>query len=414
MKPRIAVVTGGHLSTCPRMLKAADALALDGYEVVVVSASSTPWAEEADIDVLERRRGRFRSETIEYSRARNPRLYLESGLRRRLARSFASRRKDVSFPLATRAFARVHQELAAAATATSADFFYGGTTGGIAAACEAARRSGRPYALDLEDFFSGEPPEGSLDARLAERIEREILPGARFLTASSAPIAEAFAKKYRVDVETIHNVFPLPEKPPALEPRAEGPLRLYWFSQTIGPGRGLEDAIEGAGLSKVDAELHIRGRFADGYQEKLQTFSKERAPRLRLRHYAPGPPDEMVNLAREFDVGVSLEAGGSLNNRLALGNKVLTYVLAGLALVMSDTPGQQRLREELAEKALAVRTGDVQALAEGFRRLAQDPRHLLDCRKASWNAAVRRWHWEHEEERGKLLSMFEAATRRQT
>ena len=404
-------MTGGHLSTCPRMLKAADALVDDGYDVVVVATSSTAWAERADIDVLERRRGRFRIETIDYSRAQGRLLHLKSGLRRRIARAFVSRTKAVSFRLATSAFARVHEELAGAAVATSADFYYGGTTGGVAAAFEAATRTARPYALDLEDFFCGEPPEGSLDAQLAERIEREILPGARFLTASSGPIAEAYAKKYRVEVETIHNVFPLPEEWPEFSSRAEGPLRLYWFSQTIGPGRGLEDAIEGAGLAEVDAELHIRGRFADGYQEKIETLSKERAPRLRLRHYPPGLPDEMVNLAREFDAGISLEAGGSQNNRLALGNKVLTYIVAGLALVMSDTTGQHRLKEELAEQALAVTTGDVRALAEGFRQLANDGRHLLECRKASWNAALRRWHWEHAEERGKLLSLFEAATR---
>ena len=41
----------------------------------------------------------------------------------------------------------------------------------------------------------------------------------------------------------IHNTFPLPARTPnpaRLDPRR---LRLYWFSQTIGPGRGLEDAI---------------------------------------------------------------------------------------------------------------------------------------------------------------------------
>ncbi len=77
MKPRVALVTAGHLSTCPRMLKAADALAGEGYEVMVVSTSSTAWAEDADFDVLARRLGRFRSETIDYSRGNRPGLYLQ-------------------------------------------------------------------------------------------------------------------------------------------------------------------------------------------------------------------------------------------------------------------------------------------------------------------------------------------------
>ncbi len=48
MKRRVCVVTAGHMSTCPRMLKAADALYGAGFDVRVVSASHTPWAVEAD------------------------------------------------------------------------------------------------------------------------------------------------------------------------------------------------------------------------------------------------------------------------------------------------------------------------------------------------------------------------------
>lgn len=410
MKPRLALVTAGHLSTCPRMLKAADALAEAGYDVEVVSTCSTAWAAEMDRAVEKRRQGRYRSTVIDYSRSNGAFLYGKSGLRRRIARVLAARKTEVPFRLATQAFARVHGELVSAALATSADFFYGGTTGGVAAAFEAAKRAGRPYALDLEDFFSGGPPEGSLDQRLAERIEREILAGAQFLTVSSEPIGDAYSARYGVSTETIHNVFPLPETPPDLESEAHGPLRLYWFSQTIGRGRGLEEAIAAGGLSGIEAELHLRGALAEGYGERLESLARQEAPSLALTFHRPAPPDEMTSGSRAFDVGLSLEQGLRLNNRLALGNKVLTYVLAGLALVMTDTPGQRPLREELGEKALVVPAGDIQALAEGLRRFANDRRYLLDCRRASWNAAATRWHWEHPEERGKLLGLFAEGT----
>ncbi|HLE71435.1 MAG TPA: hypothetical protein VJH87_17270 [Vicinamibacteria bacterium] len=407
MKPRLTLVTAGHLSTCPRMLKAADALAEEGYEVAVVSTRSTPWAAEADLDVRNRRRERWKSIVIDYSRSGRPLLYVKSGLRRRIARALAARTREAPYRLATRAFARVHEELVSAAFATSADFFYGGTTGGVAAAFEAARRADRRYALDLEDFFSGEPPEGSLDQKLAERIEREILPGARFLTASSRPIAEAYAAKYGVTAATIHNVFPLPARPPDLESRPEGPLRLYWFSQTVGPGRGLEEAIAAAGVSGIEGELHLRGAIAESYRETLRKLAREKAPRLALTMHPPGPPDEMTALASAFDIGLSLEQPLSLNRPLCLTNKALVYLLAGLALVMTDTPGQRPLRDELGDQALVVSPGDVQALAAGFRRFANDRRYLLDCQRASWKAAATRWHWEHSEERGKLLRLFE-------
>lgn len=411
MKPRLALVTAGHLSTCPRMLKAADSLAEEGYGVEVVSTRSTVWAAEADLVVGKRRQGRFRSTVIDYTRTTGAFLYAKSGLRRRVARAVAARARKAPFRLASLAFARVHDELVSAALATSADFFYGGTTGGIAAAFEAAKRAGRPYALDLEDFFSGEPEEGSLDETLAERIEREILPGASFLTASSEPIATAYSAKYGVAPEVIHNVFSLPETPPDLESTSAGPLRLYWFSQTIGPGRGLEDAIAAAGVSGIDAALHLRGAIAEGYRESLRALAKEKAPGLALTLHPPGPPDEMISLSSGFDIGLSLEQPVSFNRPLCLTNKALVYLLAGLALVMTDTPGHRPLRDGLGKKALVVPAGDVRALSEGLRRFADDRRYLLDCRKASWDAASKRWHWEHSEERGKLRRLFEAATR---
>lgn len=411
MKPRLALVTAGHLSTCPRMLKAADALAEEGYDVEVVSTRSTPWAVEADLALQSERRGLYRSTVVDYTRSQGRLLYARSGLRRRVARALAARTSEAPFRLATRAFARVHDELVSAALATSADFFYGGTTGGIAAACEAARRARRPYALDLEDFYSGEPPEGSLDQKLAERIEREILPGARFLTASSGPIADAYAAKYGVTAATIHNVFPLPGRPPDLESRREGPLRFYWFSQTVGPGRGLEEAIAAGGVSGIEGELHLRGVIAESYRETLRNLAKAKAPRLALTLHPPGPPDEMTSLASSFDIGLSLEQPVSLNRPLCLTNKALVYLLAGLALVMTDTPGHRPLREELGDKGLVVPPGDVAGLAQGFRRLASDRNYLLECRRASWTAAATRWHWEHSEERGKLLRLFEEGAR---
>ena len=71
MKPRLALVTAGHLSTCPRMLKAADALAEEGYDVEVVSTRSTAWAVEADLALLAERRFFERPKSGRNARSRN-------------------------------------------------------------------------------------------------------------------------------------------------------------------------------------------------------------------------------------------------------------------------------------------------------------------------------------------------------
>jgi len=62
VKKRITVITARHLSTCPRMLKAADALAEEGH---VVSTRATPWASDADAAVLKRRRDRWQWSVVD-------------------------------------------------------------------------------------------------------------------------------------------------------------------------------------------------------------------------------------------------------------------------------------------------------------------------------------------------------------
>ena len=410
---RIAVITAGHLSTCPRMLKAADALAEEGHDVHVVSTRATPWASEADAAVLKRRRDRWHWSVVDYGRQRAPFNYVVSGVKQKLAASIAGYRSTVPFSNATKALSRVHDDLVRAALATNAEFFYGGTVGAIGATFEAATRAGREYALDLEDFYSGDHPNDAKLTRLVERVETETVGGARFLTAASAGIADAYRSSYGVAPVVIHNTFPLPSRPPRTAPFGSGGsggsggmLKLYWFSQTIGPGRGLEDVVEAMRRAGVPAELHLRGNADTDFVARLRSLVSKDTPELGLVVHPPAPPDEMVELLAEFDVGLATELGTSANRELCLANKALTYMLGGLALVMTETAGHRPLIEALGDESVHYAPGDVDALASGLRRFV-DERHFLErCRRASWEAANHRWHWEHAQERGRLVRLF--------
>src|SRR5437868_13937483 len=46
--PRICILTPGHLSTNPRLVKEADALAGNGYDVQVIAADFASWARVGD------------------------------------------------------------------------------------------------------------------------------------------------------------------------------------------------------------------------------------------------------------------------------------------------------------------------------------------------------------------------------
>ena len=155
--------------------------------------------------------------------------------------------------------------LVSTAASEPADLIYGGTTGALAAVAEAASRLGIPYGLDLEDFHSAEQDtaEGALANALAARVETATLTNAAFLTAASPMIADAYRSKYGVEPTPIHNTFSLRFSEHEMTDRP-GPLRLYWFSQTLGPGRGIEDAIEAeeGSVTPQVGELRLDGQPA--------------------------------------------------------------------------------------------------------------------------------------------------------
>jgi glycosyltransferase involved in cell wall biosynthesis len=311
--------------------------------------------------------------------------------------------------LFVRSYSRAHDELVRAVAAEPADLVYGGTTGALAAVREAARRLGVSYGLDLEDFHTGErsAQTGQFSA-IAERVERLALPGAAFLTTSSPMIAAAYTEKYDVRPRTIHNTFSL-DLPDPVESLDGAPLRFYWFSQTLGSGRGLEDFIRAAAIAKIAGELHLRAGINQPYLDNLMRFARDAAPALMLRLHEPGSPDAMVGLSQGYDLGLSGEEPTALNSRFCLGNKIFTYLAAGTPVLLSATPAQALLGRDLGNAGIVYEAGDVAGLAERLGCLAREPGARVRARNAARAAALRRWHWEHPEDRGALIDVIREA-----
>ncbi len=406
MTRRICVVTAGHLATCPRMLKAADAFLAEGYRVRVISARTTGWAAAADAEIAASRGWQWR--VVNYDRAEAPAMWFRSGARHKAARALASMLTSLPRTVVTAAFARVHRELVNAILEEPADLIYGGTTGAIAAVAEAGHRAGTPFAVDFEDFHCAEhdSPEGDLSNELARMVMRFASGGAAFVTAGSDAIARACDDELGLATMPINNVFSLPAMAPS-EERSRGgrdEFAAYWFSQTIGPGRGLEDIVRALGLTTRPASLTLRGCPKPGCIESLLALAEREAPRVRIAVEPPSSPASMIDACRAFDLGVSAERGPIRNRLLSLPNKAVTYPLAGLPVALTNTAGQTPLANDLGNGALVFAPGDAASLADQLLPLMTDSRRLADAREASWHAARTRWHWEHELERGALLA----------
>ena len=407
---RATVVTSGHPSTCPRMVKAADAMADAGYDVRLISVDYIDWARPLDHDLVAARRWQW--SPIALGRTDHPIASRWASARHRLARTMAATVDPAGAPRATvtRANGRTHPELVSAILAEPFDFLYGGTVGALAAIAEAGRRAGRPFALDFEDFHPAESEESDADLThaLATCVVRDAIVGASFTTAASGPMADAYANEFDTTPIVIHNVVPRPVDAPA-PPEARGRLKLYWFSQIVGPRRGLEDVVRAIGVARIPAELHLRGAARPEYVEHLRALARDERAAVDIVVHAPGAPDRMVDLCAPYDVGLSLEQEGVLNRALCLPNKPLTYLAAGLAVIATDTPGQLTLQEAAGEAIWYYRPGDVERLAQGLTRWHADRSALTRARECSYQAATQRLFWEHPLERGALLRATEQA-----
>jgi glycosyltransferase involved in cell wall biosynthesis len=316
----------------------------------------------------------------------------------------------VPMPVAIRAYSRIHDELVRTVASEPVDFVYGGTTGALAAVAESATRLRVPYGIDFEDLHSAEYGPGThVTNVLASRIERQVIEGAAFATAGSPMIADAYERAYRVRPLAIHNTFSMTPAQP--RQRQDGPLRLYWFSQTLGPARGLEDIISGAGKTGVAAELHLRARAIPSYLTQLLAFQRAVAPRLTIVTYDPSAPDDMVRLAQPYDAGLACDEPLGLSRQFCLANKLFTYLAAGIPVILSRTPAHARLEPALADAAFGYDCGDEDGVAEILTRLSSDAALRERARCAARSVAERRWHWEHPEDRGALLAAIAGAIR---
>ena len=400
---RACIVTPGQPSNNPRVVKEADALAEAGYDVHVLCSDCGLWPSKMDADLMFGKRW-----TIEYAggtAAGRPLWYKATRVRHGLSRRLLRWKPD-SIAIRRRAVVRAAPELAYSALGYRADLYIAHHPSVLPLAVEAARRNGGRVGYDIEDFYTGMYPIDSAPSdieRLFEQIEREYLPECSYVTAASPSYADTYVAKYGIPRPTpVLNVFPLADRPVDFPPTpaAGQPVRLYWFSQVLGSGRGIEDVIRALGLLKdCDFQLHLRGNWLAGYQDQLFATAKQAGVNGNIIFvYPPAPPKDMVRLAAQFDVGLCVEQPVDHSRPLGITNKTLVSLLAGNAIASTNMIGQKPLLDTLGPAAFSYSPGDHRALAGGLRSWHADRDSLDLARRQAWEWGRRKYNWEVEQQ----------------
>jgi glycosyltransferase involved in cell wall biosynthesis len=397
MKRRICLLTPGHLASDPRLVKEADALHEAGFAVNVIAGDTTDEVRPLDAALIKRVPW-----AIKQVRFNNRLAYLSRRTFQQVERvRFSLGGRGIS--TATRSHSAITSLLAKAAAEVPADLYIAHCLAALPAAAWAADRNKAKLGFDIEDDHVGElvdEPGNQLELSIRRKIEGYFLPKCQCVTASSPGIAKSYRDRYGISAVTILNVFPLTHAPSCQRlDRRRNELSIYWFSQTIGRGRGLEQLIMALGRTEHKVRLIIRGSDFLGYSKNLEALAAGCGREGLLKILPPAPPDEMAQLASKYDVGLAGELLAPPNRAISLTNKIFIYLLAGIPVLLSDTPAQRDIAAELEEAARIVDLHDPDKVATCLDSWAGDPVSLAYAKKRAWQLGQTRFNWDLEKEK---------------
>jgi hypothetical protein len=267
----------------------------------------------------------------------------------------------------------------------------------------ASRRLNSQIGIDLEDWYSEDllpQARRSRPIRLLRALERKLLRDGSYKTCTSRAMAEALAREYGCDPPVvIYNAFPWTDRQmidglikDRIDPKK---LSVHWYSQTLGRGRGLEDLIAALPLLEQDAEIHLRGKPTSGFKDWLLAQLPAKWSDLVFIHDVVGH-EELLSRIAEHDIGFAGEQKYCRSRDLTVTNKILHYLLGGLAVVASDTAGQREVAQQAQGAVQIYQMGDPTDLAANLDLLLSSAMELTKAKEAALAAAEDTFCWEKQ------------------
>lgn len=292
------------------------------------------------------------------------------------------------------------QELKDAACNIKADVYIGHNLGAQPAVVIAARKHGAKAVFDFEDYHRGENPPESQQTKLVKCIEENYVPGLFYATAASPLIAQAYQLLFpKLPVHTINNCFPRAYAPDQLSLLPGRPLRLFWFSQYVGKNRGLEQVIAAMGkTSNTEIHLTLLGNCTAENQEYfMQEAISNRVKPSQLHFTPPVSEPDIVKIASEHHIGLAVEIPHIQNREYSLTNKIFIYLLAGNAILFSNTQAQEQFLQYHPGIGTLFTNGDNEQLTSILSSYYNNPILLNQQRQAAYQLG-QTCNWDAERE----------------
>lgn len=393
---RILILSALHLCRNPRVVKEAATLGRAGYDVTIMTVSTSPRFEALDREIAAKLPCR---RVVLDLAGTSPAIRLHNFLSRGAtwAARMALERLGIESPQAL----GPAYGLLTMARRFPADLTIVHTEIPLWAA-RSLIRAGRRVAVDIEDWYSEDllyADRLSRPLRLLRQAEDFALHHAVYASATSESMADTLAAHYDCPRPiVIRNTFPLQPRTRLDRPVGEEPPTFVWFSQTVGPGRGLELFLSAWSKTSVPSRVVLLGDVRAGYRDQL-LHGVSPTHRGRISFLNPVSPDELPDQLAAFDLGLALESRWPISRDITITNKILQYMNAGLAVIATDTSGQTEVMRAAPASGLLVAAHETTQLAAQLDRLLANRPALHACQRAARAAAAAQFCWEAEEPR---------------
>lgn len=387
MAKEIALLTAGHLSSCPRLIKEAELLSSSGYSISIVFLESIPRIALLDQSIIDSNKN-WKFYPIKWERSLQ--TYLS-----KLAYKFSH-----WFKLNTDFIQSPSKALIDATLKIKADLYIAHHPTVLAAAALAAKKYNAKYVYDIEDAFPFikdnsyiNNPEQSLF-----NIEKKYINDAVFTTAASPLYSDLYQGIYHLEKRPIEllNVFDIvDEEVISYKDRKDlSKVSLYWYSQTVGLNRGLQDLFMAINNLPVDSfELHIRGNCEKDIKEELLSYVLNEKYLSNIYFHKTISTSELNIRNKEHDIGFAIEYSMSLNRELCISNKILDYLRSGLMVAATNTPGQKIITTELGNNCIVYDEKNIDELSQALLNVINHRDIIMNSKKRSLELAKQKYNW---------------------
>jgi len=398
MLKKIVLVSSGQPSANPRLVKEAIALSSSGYDVTVIYCPLSEWADDYDATLF-KENASIKWVKAGYHLSKEKWLYNYARLRKKYWNLLYKILGD-KYDGAIRSSVLYSQELNTEVKKHKADIYIGHNLGAMPAIVIAAKQNKSKALFDFEDFHRGEGKENEEAWLKTMQTENKYIPFLHSATAASPLINAAYKNLYpTLIIETINNCFPLKYAVSEIKLLPTQPLKLFWFSQTIGKNRGLETVIQA--MAKImNIEITLLGNYTDSIKNYFLNYAEaHQLDPVHLYFLLPVDESEITAIAAQHHIGLSTEVPVTINRDVCLTNKLFMYLLAGNAIVFSRTKANISLVKEHTDIGKLFTWDNPDELADIFKYYQNDDKELNKHRSNALYLGTQFYNWDVEKNR---------------